>query len=377
MIQFTNDIQEDKLRMAYNNDVVEFYSDNTAPARFADITTDLFSLRIYPSPDNKFYFNFLKFASASVNTRNFQDTLSPNLPTAYIYDMTAGTILNLDVNFKISLDDEAGTTEDVDVNLTWLAGVMQLNDYVYIDKNEILMLSTFKRATTNHYYLKYWEGYPFDISVLSEQQLYLLNETTLMEWMVNPAGQISRIVFSDGRTDTTLESVLPLIEGYNNLRIMTSPDRDDEKDKFVLLEKAPYACGVYFKWFNKLGGYSYWLFENTYSLDRSSKALNEIQYDDANLENSYGRTLQIGRESKDTIRVIAELLTEEQRMVVEGILESPKVYLFTGAPFSQNFANDWIEVSLKSNGARIKNPRQSLTNLTFDFELPDRYTQIL
>ena len=134
---------------------------------------------------------------------------------------------------------------------------------------------------------------------------------------------------------------------------------------------------MYFKWLNKYGGYSYWLFENTWSLDRSSKYTGELDRDTANLDEMFARTAQLGKESQDTIKVVAEHLNEEERGIVEGLVDSPKIYLFKGRPFSRSSARDWIEVTLKNTNVRLKNARQPLVNFAFDFELPIRYTQTL
>lgn len=135
--------------------------------------------------------------------------------------------------------------------------------------------------------------------------------------------------------------------------------------------------GVYLKWLNKYGGYNYWLFENTYSIDRSTKYTGELDRDFANLEQMYGRTSQIGKESQDSMKIIAEMLNDDERRIVEGILDSPKIYLFTGKPFSRNGNRNWIEVSLKTTNARIKNSKQPLTSFSLDIELPQRFTQTL
>jgi hypothetical protein len=380
MIQFSKDLNLNKLRMAFNNDVVTFWSTGSLLPLYADVIISSQALRLYPDPENRFYINLKPYVQALMNTRNFEDTLQPSIAGGfagdYIFDFTAGSYLDTDVKFTITLSDN--TTETFTAHtLTWFAGVEQLNDYNTLLKTEPLVLSPFKRHTANHYYLKYWEGYPFDLSLYCPGTVInLKNDTTLLEQDFDVAGKVSRIVFSDGRTDETLEAFFPLTEGHNSIRIMASAEAT-VNDKFLTLEKIPYRHGVYLKWLNKYGGYSYWLFEDTYSVDRSTKQLGELDRDLNNLEDSFGRAIQMGKESQDSIRVIAELLTEEERVVVEGLLDSPKIYLFTGRPLSQNGRNSWVEVSLKTSGSRIKNARQPLTNFTFDLELPQRFTQVL
>lgn len=379
MIQFTKNTNPAHLRKAYNNDVVELFTNSALEPLHCDITSGTaLNIRLYPSPDKKFFLNFRPYITALINTRNFEDTLQPalnNFQESYIYSFTEGSYLEIPVTFTIAL--EGGTTETVTHNLAWFAAVEQPADYITFLKTSYFLLSPFIKNTTNHQYLKYWQGYPFDISLYhSGETITLRNNTTLISRELTLPGKVSRIVFSDGRTDKTLETFFPMAESFNKLRLMAS-STESADDKFITLEKIPYKCGIYLKWLNKYGGYSYWLFENTYAIDRSTKQLGELDRDLSNLEDTYTRAIQIGKESQDTLKVIAELLSEDESHIVQGILDSPKVYLFTGKPFSQNGAHNWVEVALKTGSARIKNARQPLNNFAFDLELPQRYTQTL
>lgn len=382
MITFIKDIDLDKLRMAYNNDVLRFYNESTAPPVWAevalrtpDVDVDLFRIRLYPNPQGQFFINLKPYITSLINTRDFDDTLETNLqvenPQSFIYNFTDGTFINK--NLYMSIMHADGSHGDGGYSLSWLAGVEQHDEHTSFRRTDMLVLSPFKKETSNSYYLKYWQGYPFDMALYSTLGAFTVrNETNKLSQNFTKKGNVDRLVFSDGRTDETLESLLPFVEGINQLKISKS-----SAEKWITLEKVPYKCGVYLKWLNKYGGYSYWLFENTYSKDRSTKQLGELDRDSENIENSFGRTVQIGKESQDTLRIVAELLTDDERRIVEGIIDSPKIYLFTGSPFSRNSYNNWTEVTLKTTNTRIKNPKQPLTNFTFDIELPLRYTQTL
>jgi hypothetical protein len=392
MIKFVNDIDKDKLRMAYNNDILRFYSDSTVTASYADVVLKesglfatlnppkLFSVRLYPNPQGQFYINLQPYVAAVINTHNFEDTLQTELesasPDSFLYGYTSGTYLNGSLSITITHTDT--TTTASNYGLAWLAAAQQWGNYNRIAKTDLLLLTPPKKDSLNDSYSKYWQGYPFDVSFMVPSGIFrsgiaLKNETNGLSYTFPfSAGTINRLVFSDGRTDETLETVLPLTEGQNKISITNS-----SKQKWLWLEKIPYRCGVYLKWLNTWGGYSYWLFEDTYAIDRAVKYIGEIDSINANLENSFGRTRQIGKESQDTFKIVAELLTEEERSIVEGILDSPKIYLFTGQPFAKSSYRDWIEVTLKTSGARIKNPKQPLTNFSFDIELPMRFTQML
>ncbi|KGO91740.1 hypothetical protein [Flavobacterium subsaxonicum] len=398
MIVFTPEVDTTKLRLAYNNDVFRFRSNSALAPLYCDIqlagSQDFnipdVNLRLYPDPDGNFFVNFKPYITALINTTNFQDTLSPDLQTLYpqtfLYDRTTAHYIQKGTWFRITLNDNS-VESDYKI-FDYICGVTQPDSRISLQKNSIYALAPFKQNTTNSYYLKYWQGYPFDVTLYVPKTgpLQVKNLTTLFSMNFSHTGQVKRLFFSDGRTDETLEDILPMQEGFNNLQLkQTIPlsandtiDIDTANNTIYLtLQKVPYQCGVYLKWFNALGGYSYWLFEDTYSIDRSTKQLGELDFDNANIEDTLGRTLQIGKESQDTFKIIAELLTPDERTIVEGLLDSPKVYLFTGKPYARNAAQDWVEVTLKTTQARIKNPRQQLTNFTFDVELPVRYTQTL
>ncbi|QEE50114.1 hypothetical protein FUA48_11140 [Flavobacterium alkalisoli] len=377
MIVFTNPIDIYRVRMAYNNDVLNFYSTLPGKPKYCDLTFNNKPMRIYPAPDGTFFLNLKPYVTSYINTRNFEDTLTPNLEglntNSYVYNFENGSYFNTNLYFTIWMNDDAH--DDNGYNLTWISGAHQLDDYNRRTTSDYFLLSPNKANSTQHYYLKYWEGYPFDVSLFMPNftYFYLKNTTTALSVKLPTKARVSRLVFSDGRTDETLESLFPLVEGFNEIRFKKSTF-DYSTDKFITLEKVPYKKGVYLKWLNNYGGYSYWLFENTYSIDRSTQQIGELDRDYFNLENSFGRTTQIGKESMDTLKITAELLNDDERRIVQGILESPKVYLFTGKPLSQNGKNNWMEVTLKTSNARIKNPKQQLTNFTFDIELPQRYT---
>lgn len=382
MITFTTAVQASRLYMAFNNLIIRYgTTTTTTPVRseITGLTAD--AITLYPGPDGRFFFNFRPYVSALINTHNFEDTVQPQidstLPDTFVYNVANRVFLQRPVLIKVYVTDGADP-ETHSVTLSWLAGVQQLGDPFVFNSGDTYILSPFMAGTTNSYYLKYWQGYPFDIPFFASiSGLTIKNETNLLEQeFPSLGGYGTRLFVSDGRTDESLEDLLPLAVGYNRLRIKRYED-DSDKDPFIHIEKMPYSCGVYLKWLNAQGGYSYWLFEDTYSIDRATKSLGELDRDNANLGDTFARTTQIGKESADTLKVVAELLTENESRIVQGILDSPKIYLFTGKPYAQSSYRHWVEVTLKTTSARIKNPREPLTNFAFDIELPVRYAQVL
>jgi hypothetical protein len=374
MIQFTQMQPQNILRMAYNNDVIRFYSDTITTPAYAEVSiNDASPIRLYPNPQGRFYCNLMPYIKAMINTTNFEDTTATELsvtdPQSFVYNANNGRYLSAQVTFKVVQSDTVN--EVTNTELYWLAATQQHAEFRLLFINDLLVLTPNKPNTLNQWYVKYWEGYPFDVGFYNKSTSLKIEHLGNLHWQdFNSEDVCSRLFLSDGRTDVTLEDFIPLSTGTNNLKLTR---QNDGYPYFLTIDKAESCKGVYLKWLNAQGGYSYWLFENTYAVDRTVKDMGELDRDFSNLDSSFGRTSQIGRQSQDTLKLLAELLTPPQRNIVQNLVESPKVFLFTGTPYGKTGYSDWVEVSVKTNSVRIKNPRQELTNFAFDIELPERY----
>lgn len=378
-IIFEGGFNTNRLRKAYNNDIITFSAGEETEPYYATIEAPGINLKLFPDPMGKFTINLKPYVSALINTNYFEDTLVPYLnagsPSSYIYRSNAGHYLEMLVKFTIALP--LAPSSQTSLNLAWFTGVEQPGYATNFSRNELYVFTPFSADTANQYYIKYWQGYPFDFTLYCPtSSLKIKHTANLLSQSFAVEEHVSRIVLSDGRTDETLENLLPLSTGHNTLRLIPQ-EVEQEIDKFLTLDKVPFSKGVYLKWLNQYGGYSYWLFENTYTTDRSTKQLGELENDYTNVETMKARIRQIGKTSQDSIKIIADMLEPNECDIVAGALDSPKIYLFTGKPFSRSEPDSWIEVSLKTTGARLKNARQPLTTFSFDVELPERYTQTL
>lgn len=378
MITFSKDIAIDKLLLAYVNNVVEFSSDNILAKTKATITIGISIKTLFPSPTGNFYLNFKEWITSLINVDNFADDLQSDIISdGYIYDWTTKTYLNKTITFTIFFSDESFETTIRDVK--WLSAYLQLEDFKikYPIGNSLLnpvVLSPRKIDTNQTSYVKYWNGYPFDISVYCqlESDLTILNQTNLLDLTFSSVNIINRIVFSDGDTDTTIENALPLLDGFNSLKLTSNA-----LDYYLLVEKISDSCsGHYIKWFSELSGWSYWLF-NKGNRNRKTKDLGELNNDFNNLEDTISQTIQIGKTSNDVITVTSDIINEDEKTLLESIIDSPKIYLFTGQPYAKANYNDWIEISLNTTDFRIVNAKESLSKMNFAFELPQRNTRKL
>ncbi len=377
-ILFTTDIATDKLLLAYVNNVVYFKSDSLLVPKKATITIGTSVKTLYPHPNGSFYFNFKEWITSIMNVDNFKDDLVQDIAeTGYIYDWTSKVFLNSDVIFAITLSDLSVQTATRNIKV--LSGLLQLEDYkikypINSSLTHPVILSPYAKAGNNSCFLKHWEGYPFDITVYTgtTTNLKVTNLTNLLDYTFSTTNKVNRLCLSDGNTTTTIEGVLPLIDGLNSLKLTSNTF-----NYYATIEKINDTCkGHYLKWINELGGYNYWFFNNG-NKNRKVKDLGELENDTENFTDTISPSIQVGKTSNDTLTVSSDILSEDENILLSGIIDSPKIYLFTGQPFAKANFNDWIEVSLNSTDFRIMNAKNVQNKMNFTFELPQRNTRKL
>lgn len=382
MIVFSKDLPNDRILLAYNNNIVRFKSDSLA---LTPLTAEVFGLSapvvLYPHPDKSFYFNLKDYISVIVNTNRFADTLNPDLiggdASSFTYNVSNGCFYEGVLQFKINFTDS--TSESADRTIEVLAGVEQIENFkkneILFTPNKISILSPVTDRTNNTTYLKFWEGYPFEFSIYNRNHpnanFKIRNISNGVDFVFSSKSKVTSMFLSDGRTDVSIEDFLPLIEGTNRLQFLIG---DVDQNINLLLEKVDSDCGLYFKFLNKYSRWSYWLFSKNHSRKRTTKYLAEIDNDFENLADTTSQMLQIGKSSEETIKGIAEKLTEKEKTVLDGIIDSPKVYMFTGERFAKADVTDWIEVKVKTASFETKNVNTKTYSYVVEFELPERNT---
>lgn len=367
MIIFTQDISEDNNLMAYNNNVVRFFSDSSEVVLNCQITIGSLTALIYPLPDSSFYFNFKEYITTQINTNNFFDNVNPVLDTSdvntFVYE--GKSYLNLNVQFTINFVNETNETDTK--NLKWLAGVEQLETYKKNEaqQGENIALLPLVPKTANTYYAKYSDGFPFDISFLNNNDIELVNTSNLTFAIFPRVAQHTRVFFCDGDATETISDLITIASGMNVLGY---------EDKFIRLESDQHCDGVYFKWFNNYGGYSYWLFPKFDQRTKSIRNVGEINTNFENLSDTFSQSAQLGNNATNRLVVSSDKLTEEQFNLLVTILTSPKVFLFTGERFDRASFNDWMEVRIATSNQLTRRYKGQANEIILDVELPDDFT---
>lgn len=364
---------------AFNNNIIEFKSNTLIESVQAKITINSNEFIIYKMPSGWFRFNFKEIAKVLVNQNNFKDELITNITdidiNTYSYQQSDGYFTG-NVNIQVTLID--GVIENSNFTISFLANVYNLEDYkkTNIELEDLFVLLPNIKNTKNQYYFKYYEGYPFDVTIFDVigNDFYLQGNNDMD---ITRKGALTRFFFSDGENDIVNNSLIALNYGINNYTLIHPTN--NLLYKYLTIDYIP-LCGndaIYLKWFNAEGGYSYYLFNKFYERNLNFGTLGELENDFYNLENTTSPIVQIGRTSFDKIRVDSDIINENEFNLLVGILSSPKVYMFTGLPLARSSYNDWIEVEIKTNSINLRNWKNRPTNIAFEFELPKRNNQYL
>ena len=200
----------------------------------------------------------------------------------------------------------------------------------------------------------------------------ILNETNGLSYTFNLTYKVSRLFLGDGTTTITIDQYLPLVDGLNKLKINRSGEII-----YLNLTKIPAIEGQYVKWLNQYGQWNYWLFNCIYKRTRTSKDLGEIFNDFDDVGDTTSPYKNLGMTSSDTLTLIAENISENDQEVINGILDSPKIFYYTGIRLTQVNDVSWLAAKLKPGSTAITDYKKTRKNYKLQIELPPRYTMKL
>lgn len=372
-IVFLKELDNTKVNLAYNNNIVKFYTNSGIVPTNATIQIGLNTITLFPDPNGVFTYNFKDFITTLLNTDNFTDDLEVDLFTSYVYDWTDKISLTDNVVTTINLSNE--TTETNTRSITWLSAFVQLRDWKTTYPPSSLLttdLAILQKKNTNDnfdYRLNYWEGYPFDLTIYGNENEIEIQNLSNVSSGTYQLDKISRLIFSDGRIESSIENDITLEDGLNNL---------DTQTFNIGLNKITNHCsnGIYLKWINSFGGWNYWLFSKGQE-QLKTKDLGVLNNDFNNLEDTLSPLVSLGKTSETTIKVREQRIKEYDKVILSDLLDSAKVYLFTGTPYQRNYANDWVEVNIASGNFIVENPRSDLYRLDLTIELPTNITRTI
>lgn len=370
-IIFQTPIETDKWLFTDNNNILEYSDDvNTREPLYSDILIpDVSPIRVFPRPDGTFYWNALDYVSTLLN--DYVDDLDLTQVTqatvnTFIQDW-AKAYLEADITITTVFDN--GSQEVNNIIGTFILGAENVYDYyrgLSLRDKDLTVLSPAMNSELNTHLIKYWKGYPLDIgytkSMGGNNLTSITNTRNAQVANFLSPNDVNRLVISDGNV-IDFEAYLPFLNGFNKLEL--------KADVNILLEKID-SCGTYFKWMNRYGTFNYWLFCNTQGSLRG-RTLGTINNDFNNVKDTQSQSRSLGKRVEEQLIASYDNLSLEDIRVLEGIIESPKVYLYTGEKGSTANFDKWIEVQVANKNIVSNNFKSRVPNGNLTFALPNRY----
>lgn len=357
---------------AYNDSIINFESTLSGMTN-CQITIDSANFVVYPFA-GKFSFNFKPVVKTLINLNGFKDSVLPNLSGGtFIYDDSS---LQLTITPEITIyNNTTGETESFEYK--FLKSVEQLpfyNQKIQANNDIKLLLPTVNGVDYN---LTYFEGYPADFSIqgiTTGDTFQFKNSNTGIDSDVYTATteDVKRVFLSDGAYNVTIDNVLLMSSNVNHLELWVN----DEFKLNLKVKRVESRCGVYLKWFNSNGGYSYWLFEKNTKEEIKTKDLDDIQGSWDNLQNITSTSESLGKTAESTLQLSTNYSTEEKEYLLD-ILKSPKVEIYIdNQPFIQQNEFNFLGVKVgdgttsysnkdRNNKLRVKVELPSINTITY------------
>ena len=353
---------------AYNDSYIEFTTDLTGVTPMATITLstgEVFKIQGY---SHKYFFNFKNIITSKINQNNFKDLLIPNLYTSSIYD---DNTLTYTLTFTIAID-----TLSLTKSYKFTKNVEQLigyNDKINSSNSIKILLPS---RNNIDYYLPYFEGFPLDFAInglINTDTFFIKNQSTFnqSDTITVTTDKAKRIYVSDGANNEFLTNVIGLSSTINKCEIYTNGLFKAN----LQIKRNESRCGVYLKWFNSAGAYSYWLFEQV-SNNITTSTIDEISSVDNNLQFLIGDSQITGKKGERKLNITTNFKQYEQDYISD-ILTSPFVQMYIyNEPFRQMTPYSFINVKV-SDGSMKFQSKNSNYKMSIVLELPNITTQTL
>lgn len=352
---------------AYNNLVLEFYSNNAKTAISALVTIGTYTVPLTPHLGN-FYCNLIQIVGVIMNQNAFKDTVELPTGSGYIYpDSTL--YKEIDVSIEVKLNDN--TSETTTLNLVFVKSVEQIIQEV-VNKAVQEKIKLLLPYSSQVAYAAMFDSAPFEVCLYSNatRTITLRHKKTLATTTLNLTKGVNRIYLSNGVDTTGFQNLVPLGYGLNELEFIV----DGGIYLTLILERFDLECGTYLKWFNQNGGWSYWKFgpvEEDIETVKSGVILQEDVQNVTSATSNYSvasKTIDLKRTLK------SGMLNQNQAKLVNSIARSPKIYMFNNNPYESHVLSDFKEVRIDSS-TLPKNKKQLSKEMKFDIIMPNQYLQ--
>lgn len=231
--------------------------------------------------------------------------------------------------------------------------------------------------------LRYYEGYPFDISFIYSE---LLTDESLKIYEDRYTANSVVSSFDDDLADTE--------EGYVN-RVMLEgsyaetvevvrfyigiPQGDDPPIRLTEYGYARNECvrrnPVYLKWINANGGWNYFMFTGTQARGLKTSSLGIFSKFISDLYTAEGDGEYLGKEAVPELTLGAEQLDSYDVELIESLISSTKVMMLTNPDTWADTLEVWQTVKIEPGTIATKITKNTLNKIEFKMLLPELQIQ--
>ncbi|WP_456867084.1 hypothetical protein [Galbibacter sp. BG1] len=358
---------------AFNNSIVKWENTTLSNVKYSEVYMISGSLPfiIYPAPDGTFTINMKDAIKVVLGDEPFKDYLLPNLSLGdWVYeDDNLKTVFNTE--FRVC--DDNGTCQGKSLGFRLIKSAEDMIGYrMKLDASPDMYLMLPSENNVD-FKATYFEGYPFEVAMINmegtNKTLKIKNVTTGMEASKTTNNlNVKRIVVSDGAYDLTTEDILPLTPQQNRLEIYVN----DVFKNNLILDRVDAKCGVYLKWFNRNGAYSYWLFDKFFDDSitvKTDKNRYYVGYD--NLEN-LTKKYQTGNKTATRSYTLTTTVKKEDYKTIESLYMSPSVEMYVHqTPFNQLSDKSFISVDVDDKTYLVSEQKNGKIQVKVTITLPE------
>lgn len=143
--------------------------------------------------------------------------------------------------------------------------------------------------------------------------------------------------------------------------------------KTIKVEQCTPDNPLMLRWLNPLGGYDQWLFSKTQQYDADVTSMENFQQVVDYLEEANANVNALKKDGNIIITLGAEDLTLDEVNGLRTILSSPKVYVISGEPTTNDFVR--LTVLVKTGSFRLYDTEDTKHKIEFQIVSPNYYFQ--
>lgn len=381
------DANGNKLLNAFNNNILVFTDDGNLDVKSCTISISEPSQSGFPtfrlSPiNNQFEFNLYEVSKITAKYYKFRDTIQD-----YNLGLKRDDFVTFYMDLEIEITLEDGSKTDDTKGFTFLKSVSQ----IYPVKDYEQGFNLFSKSN-----LTFFKGYPFDVSLVGNTSEPLTVKNNVKGNEIEYTSIEERLVYSRGdymidsspyakgnvvlrveeMTDYNLDNIdcgsfpngNPILDvGYNDVSLTK-----EGKEIKCLIRLRDICEGVYIRWIDDNGCWSYWLFSSKYTENKSVRTLDSYRVNEQDITTQYESELIMGKEGEKAYTVYDTNITSDEANQLKSLPDSPRIELYNGK-YGDNvreLSKAWQTIALVDSSFMFYTTKRDIINLTMQFKKP-------